>query len=436
MQIISIVIISLSVSILIYLILSESLEFYAAKSDRFRAYNKTQELEENMNQIKNSINKMSIKEVLNGNFFDKYNMYDIFVADLEGNIYEINRDGIGIFQDNNLQLGYYYVVKTNKDDKFSIILLKPDLNQMLEPFEILIGIFSIFLFLLILYYLSRKKIKYIQKINDGIENMAGGKLLQAIPVEGNNELADLAMSINSMAKSLWSRIEIDKEQDRKHNELITNISHDLRSPLTSLIGYLDVLIRHQLEDPVLTKKYLSIAYDKSKRLQDHIENLFTYSKLINKEYRFNFKKINIVPIIKRYIDETRYNLSLKGQYIVTDFQNDDFSVLVDIHQLLRVLENLFDNIVKYGKKNTPVEISLFNKDTKGFIEIKNQTEQDLSGSIDNIFDRYYTTEKKIPKISSGIGLSIVNEIIKHHKGSISVMFDSPYITFTISLDLL
>ncbi|GAA0180366.1 hypothetical protein SH2C18_30730 [Clostridium sediminicola] len=212
--------------------------------------------------------------------------------------------------------------------------------------------------------------------------------------------------------------------------------HDLRTPLTSLIGYLDLLSQHKYKDASTADEYINIALKKSKRIQRLIEDLFTYTKLVNNDINFDFEKVDIGTLVGQFIEEIKPNLNKINIETDVVLPNEDLLVLTDINQMLRVFENLFDNISKYAKENTSVLVSIYESNKKAIIKITNETNLDLTSSVKLLFDRLYVSDENRHNQSSGIGLSIVAEIIKLQGGIIYAKFNKPFLSIVIELDVL
>ncbi|MCM1988349.1 HAMP domain-containing sensor histidine kinase [Oceanirhabdus seepicola] len=437
-QIIFVIILSLGISISVFLGLSELNNELSLKRKQALINELKETINDNVNQIKHVIDKndMTFQDVLNSDIFEEYNKYDIYLTSLDGKLYPTDKDVNEHFDDLDLQSEYLSVFNIKYKDGFGIILIKPNFQALVSDiYEVIIGTFSISLFLILLLLLTKNQIKYIKKINDGIEIMAGGELTSEITVEGNNELTNLAISINSMASSLHSKMDLEKELDRKQRKLITNISHDLRTPLTSLIGYLDLLSNHSYESVSEGDKYVDIALTKSKRLQKLIEDLFVYTKLVNQDVNLDIEKVDICMLLSQFVDEIQPNLIERNLKTKINSSNTEILVPLDVSQILRVLENIFNNITKYGRENSTISISINEHDEKAIIKITNETDLDLTHSAEFLFDRLYVSDENRHNQSSGIGLSIVEEIVKLHGGNIYAKFDEPLLSIVIELDI-
>lgn len=437
-QIIFLIIIALGISISVFLGLTDITNQLSLKQKEVVVTDLKETIRDNISEINFIIDKndMTFEDVLNSDIFEKYEDYDIYLTGFNGKLYPTDRDINEYFNDLDIQSDYLSIFNIKYEDGYGFILIKPNFQSLVsDVYEIIITVFCILLFLILLFLFTKNQIKYIKKINDGIEIMAGGDLLNKIPVEGNNELTNLALSINTMAYSLHSKMDLEKELDRKQRKLITNISHDLRTPLTSIIGYLDLLSSHNFESTSKRNKYIDIALAKSNRLQKLIEDLFVYTKLVNQDFNFSFEKVDLFMLISQFFEEIQPNIIEKNFKTNIRCSNKELIVSIDVSQMLRVLENLFNNIIKYGRENSTVQISIHKEDKKAVLKILNETDIDLTDSAEFLFDRLYITDENRYSESSGIGLSIVEEIVKLHGGKVYAEFNKPLLSIVIELDI-
>lgn len=321
-----------------------------------------------------------------------------------------------------------YIFHVNYSDSSGEILIKP-MIRMLVPqyFQFIIVSISAFIFMMILFLFIKKSIRYIEEIDRGIDIVAGGNLEYEIPVRGSNELSTLAFNINEMKNSLKEKIISERENDIKQRQLITNISHDLRTPVTVLIGYLDLLENHMYENQEEADDYIHCASEKCFKLQKLMDELFTYNKLINGDIPVCIEEIDIIDVINR-------NISDQGIEININSEESEMIMPLDRKLINRVFDNLFDNIRKYGVSNEPASIYIKREDKKIIIIVENKTEQDLNDKVDNIFERMYVGNESRTDNSSGLGLSIVSEIVELMNGSTYAKFEKPILQIIMEFE--
>jgi signal transduction histidine kinase len=294
---------------------------------------------------------------------------------------------------------------------------------------------SVLLFIFIFFRLANKRINYIHEISESVDRISNGDLNTPIALSGNDELTSLAQNINYMSLSIKERNAYEDRIEKSKKELITNMSHDLRTPLTSIIGYLNLIREERYEDNHQLKEYVEICFSKAQQLKQLINRLFEYSKLTS-------EAINIEQI---QLDINRFIAQLKGEYshLVEDnqltFSIDLCSgkplIYADPLFMVRVFENLIHNAVKYAKKPGKLIIKSWNEKENVIITFSNTVDHNLFsiGDMANIFDRMFIKDKSRQEgKSSGLGLAICREIVELNGGKIWATLEENYIVFWIS----
>ncbi|MFJ6268014.1 histidine kinase dimerization/phospho-acceptor domain-containing protein [Lysinibacillus xylanilyticus] len=296
----------------------------------------------------------------------------------------------------------------------------------------LLWIFAVILtFIISLLVIIRKKIKYIQHITDSVQAIANGKLGNTIEIKGNDELSQLAKNINYMSKELESKFEHEREIESAKNELITNISHDLRTPLTSIIGYVDLLRKKEYRDDEQLYDYLETIYSKSQNFSKLINELFEYTKLTSPDLKLNFTEVELGGLLEQIIGEYSPILEKEGLYIQKSITQEDILVSMDIEKMVRVYDNLLINTIKYSMPSL-IKINLQIVDIKAVFSISNQTENLQVQDVSELFERFYRGDKARKEDGgSGIGLAISKRIIELHGGTIEADYKEGWLTFTI-----
>ncbi len=285
----------------------------------------------------------------------------------------------------------------------------------------IIILISIILIVFIFFRLANRRINYIHEISQSVDSISVGDHDNPIVLSGNDELTFLADNINFMSRSIKERKENEIKIERSKKELITNMSHDLRTPLTSIIGYLSLIIEGNYEDDNKLNEYASICYTKSQQLKKLINRLFEYSKLTSEELKV--EKVNLD--INRLISQVRSEYShiveennLKFEMKLTEAKP---KISGDPLLLVRVFENLIYNAVKYAKKPGKLTIATSVKNDYVMIQVVNAIDkkQFKKGDMENIFDRMFIKDKsRSGGKSSGLGLAISREIVEMNDGRI------------------
>lgn len=299
-------------------------------------------------------------------------------------------------------------------------------------------IFLIFVFLISLFLsfsnLLNYSLGYIEKLASTINTIANGNFDIAIPIEQDDEFGYIAKHVNSMARELKVAKEKEDysihkerihhlamlEEEKKTHDLITNVAHDLKTPLTSMMGYLQLLNDHPEFDEDKRHKYLKIAYDKCTRLHRLINDLFHYSAFSSKQVQYHPSKINISELISQITDEYYTELENQQLSLSTTITNPSIYVNGDGELMARVFDNLINNAIKYNNHGNELKLSVEEDLNTVTIKISNQSPQMSREELDHIFEKFYRTDtsRSSKTGGTGLGLAISKSIIEMHGGEI------------------
>ncbi|NMF04394.1 sensor histidine kinase [Clostridium beijerinckii] len=302
---------------------------------------------------------------------------------------------------------------------------------------ILIFVIVIFIMLFISFF---KKLNNICKVLDEVSD---GNLNQRIRLQNNiKSLSTLSIKVNSVIEEFQKVYEKNKRNEESRKRMISNMSHDLRTPLTSMLGYMELILDDNIDATELNKReeYLKIVYNKGNYLYNLMEEFFELSKLDSNDINLEIKEINVSEIIRQNIIGFFYEIKKLNIQPQINLPEDDVYALGDERALNRILTNLINNSIKYGLKGTVIGISLINQKDKISVEVYDNGAGIPENEINYIFDRLYTVEKsrRINTRSSGIGLAIVKKLVKALNGTISVSsipFEKTAFTFTLPRNL-
>ena len=287
-------------------------------------------------------------------------------------------------------------------------------------------------FILSLLVMIRKKIKNLQHITESVQTIANGKLGYTIEINGNDELSQLAANINYMSKELENKFKHERRIENEKNELITNISHDLRTPLTSIIGYVDLLKQKEYKDDEQLYDYLEIIYSKSQSFRKRIDELFEYTKLTSHDLQLNFTEVELGGLVEQIIGEYMPILEQEGLDIQKSITEEDIYISMNIEKMVRVYDNLLMNVLKYSMKPSLLKVNLHTVGIKAILSIANQVENLPVQDVTKLFERFYRGDKaRKDDGGSGIGLAISKKIIELHGGTIEADYREGWLTFTI-----
>lgn len=275
----------------------------------------------------------------------------------------------------------------------------------------------------------------IQKIIDSCNDTSD--LEKIMITDLNGKVLYKSNNINFMAEELNNKMKVEREEERIKNELITNVSHDLRTPLTSIKGYLALIKDKRYEDETQMKQYINIAYNKSEKLEELINDLFEYTKLTNNAVNLNRQSISLNGLLEQLMEELVPICEETGVTITRSFPKQKFLVYLDPNKTARVFENLFINAIRYSIKPGDVEVLLKEEKGDAVISIKNKCEPVSKEEVDKLFDRFYRVDKSRSSNTggSGLGLAIAKSIVEIQGGKIKAEYSSGYMIFDVIFNL-
>lgn len=288
-------------------------------------------------------------------------------------------------------------------------------NSMLDFF--LIGIIC---FLLVLILALRSKINYMCDI---LDEVLKGNINQRIRIQNNwKPLSVLINKVNMVIESFQSLTSKNIENEESRKKMISNISHDLRTPLTSMLGYMELIFDNEEISEEKKQEYLKIIYDKGNSLYGLMEEFFQVSKLDSNDIKIEIEETNISEIIRQsfvsfFVEIQKYNIRP-----CINIGEDDIFILTDKKIIGRILNNLINNAIKHASKATEIGINLVDNDDDILLEVWDNGIGINKEEINHIFDRLYTVEKSRNSAlkNSGLGLTIVKKLVDSLGGSIKV----------------
>ncbi len=298
---------------------------------------------------------------------------------------------------------------------------------------VLLGFMGIVGVNVVAVYFVLKTLKTFTVIRDGAERIRSGELTYNLPEQGIPELKQLSATINKIADGLKNAVGSQVKAERMKAELITNVSHDLKTPLTSIITYVDLLKNEGLQSEN-AEKYLGIIDSKSQRLKSLTEDLFEAAKATSGNLSVNFEKINVASLINQGLGELSDKIEASGLTFKTNLPTDNVLVNADGRLLWRVIENLLSNVFKYALPNSRVYIDVIpaNDDTVNII-VKNISAYELNIDADELMERFKRGDASRHSEGSGLGLSIAKSLTELQGGSFSLNIDGDLFKATIEL---
>ena len=260
------------------------------------------------------------------------------------------------------------------------------------------------------------------KLRRATQNIKEGNLDFTLEVDGADEFSELCRDFEEMRRRLKESAEEKLVMDKENLELITNISHDLKTPITAVKGYVEGIMDGVADTPEKMDRYVRIIYNKTNEMDHLINELTFYSKIDTNRIPYVFSKLNAEDYFADCAEEVGLELETRGiQLYYANYVDKDVLVIADGEQIRRVIYNIVSNAIKYMDKEKGV-IQIRVKDVGDFIqvEIEDNGKGIAAKDLPNIFDRFYRTDvsRNSSKGGSGIGLSIVRKIMEDHGGKV------------------
>ncbi|MDO4264971.1 MAG: HAMP domain-containing sensor histidine kinase [Eubacteriales bacterium] len=299
---------------------------------------------------------------------------------------------------------------------------------------------GILLFAVLFYLLQRRPLRYIDRLSEGIREIAKGNLETKIEVNGDDEFTEMAVNINHMTEELRELLAIEREAEQSKTDLITNIAHDLKTPLTSIIGYLELLSGGKVSlSAEMQQKYLAIACSKSRRLERLITDLFDFTKLSYGKITMKVSYVDIVKLLSQLLEESYPNFVEKGLSYELKSNVPSLEIAADGTLLARLFENLIGNAIKYGADGKRVTVRVNAEEENDAVEVKviNYGYIIPEKDIPLIFNKFYRVDqsRSTQTGGTGLGLAIAKDIVTMHGGSIAVSSDLSGTVFTVRLKI-
>ena len=260
------------------------------------------------------------------------------------------------------------------------------------------------------------------KLKKATKNIKEGNLDFVLEVEGNDEFSQLCQDFEEMRKRLKESTEEKILMDKENKELISNISHDLKTPITAVKGYVEGIMDGVADTPEKMDRYVRTIYNKTNEMDHLINELTFYSKIDTNRIPYTFSKLNVEDYFSDCAEELGLEMETRGiELVYANYVEKGVQVIADGEQIRRVIHNIVSNAIKYMEKPRGI-IQLRVKDVGDFIqvEIEDNGKSIAAKDLPYIFDRFYRTDvsRNSSKGGSGIGLSIVKKIMEDHGGKV------------------
>lgn len=304
-----------------------------------------------------------------------------------------------------------------------------------DGFTILVVTLMCVIFLnLITFLIINKRLAYLGTIVESTKNAINGNLNFDIPIRGRDSLSDLAYNINNMRAGLKKSIRNEMKSEQTKAELITNVSHDLKTPLTSIINYVDLLKKEEIS-PDVAKDYVEILDRKSQRLKVLIEDLFEVSKAASGTIELNIEKVDINSLLRQSLAEMNDKIELTNLDFKCNIPSEKIYVLADGKRMWRIFENLISNIIKYSLGGTRVYVDVREEDGKVEIQFKNISAYELNFDASELTERFKRGDESRHTEGSGLGLAIASSLTSLQGGTFDIEIDGDLFKVTVAFDI-
>lgn len=296
-----------------------------------------------------------------------------------------------------------------------------------------VGIYSlIFLINTIILLHQLSLLIEISEITTKIETMGSGNMENIIECR-NAELQELGKNINNLKQGMKKAVEESMKAERLKTDLITNVSHDLKTPLTSIINYTDLLKKEKIENKN-AQKYIEILEEKSKKLKNLTEDLIEASKISSGNETVNLEKLDLKEMVLQANGEFAEKFETKNLDVISNLPKEEVIMDLDGKKMWRVLENLYQNVYKYSLENTRVYVDLAVHDNIVFT-IKNISKEKLNISPDELMERFIRGDSSRHTGGNGLGLSIAKDLSKLNGGTLKIEIDGDLFVSRLELPL-
>lgn len=278
----------------------------------------------------------------------------------------------------------------------------------------------------------------LRHIINELHYIADGHFNHRIPFQLKGQMQRVVVSVNALVDSTIKAMEDEREIERSKDELITNVSHDIRTPLTSIIGYLGLIEDKQYRSEEDILKYTHTAYLKSKQMKSLVDDLFEYTKVRQTDAPLQIQSLELNAMLEQIGASFELEANKKGMEINTILPDSPVKIEADPEKLARVFNNLITNALKYGSDGKNIYLQLTKVDEKEIeIRISNDGEPIPEKSLRQVFDRFYRVESSRSKETggTGLGLAIAQSIIELHHGYIYVESNKNLTSFIMRLPI-
>ena len=263
-----------------------------------------------------------------------------------------------------------------------------------------------------------RRVRYVEYLSQEIQKIREEGFGRTMELQGEDEITQLCAVINEMSVQLREKDEREKRQQQSKDELITNVSHDLRSPLTSIIGYVELLKETGPEDRQCFDEYMEVVERRLAGINGLINELFEYTKLNSSDRFPDMEKRDVLELLRHILYEYKILMETEGLTLSWRLEAKSHAAYINTQQMVRVFQNLLDNARKYADRSAPVTVTA-QETGRLHICVTNRLTETCGIEPDRIFERFYCGDRaRSASQSSGLGLAIVKRIVELHGGEV------------------
>lgn len=283
-------------------------------------------------------------------------------------------------------------------------------------------------------YIFVRRFGYLNRVFKSTEKIAQGELTE-IPIEGKSPIAKHAEHLNNLQEGVKISVTEQAKSERLKTELITNVSHDLRTPLTSIITYTDLLKQPNLSEED-RQKYVDVIDKKSERLKVLIEDLFEVSKMASGNMELHKTTLDVTQLVQQVLAERNEEFQQSNFEIVTRLPEQPIITKVDGERFWRVIDNLVSNALKYSLPGTRIYIDLEKEEHVARFVVRNISKYELDANVEELFERFKRGDEARNTEGSGLGLAISQSIVDMHGGEMDITLDGDLFKVSVTLPLI
>lgn len=312
-----------------------------------------------------------------------------------------------------------------------LVMLFVGMAEMNSGPELLFfGLLYVILYSVTIVPYAYKRLVLLQRVMTGVQHMAAGNLTDTIPEKGKGQLALLAGNLNNMKTGFKHLLDKEMRSERLKTELITNVSHDLKTPLTSIINYVDLLKQKDLS-PETAQSYVEVVDRKTQRLKVLIDDLFEASKMSSGAVEMQVETVNVSSLLSQALAEFSDKIERSEAPFRVQIEHPQITAALDGRKTWRIFENLISNALKYAMPQTRVHLRLYEEQERVIFTIKNVSAYEIDFEAEELFERFKRGDQSRHTEGSGLGLSIAKSIAELQGGELHIEMDADLFKVTV-----